>query len=102
MTAPLQQQLTPGDHQYFEWSTSKQQTNLLHPLMTHTHRRNYYQHSEEDDQLKPTSHIKKKQKLNGITSNDEINHLQVKIFRFKKIKSYRSDFFRLVIHFKLN
>jgi len=91
MTAPPQQQLTPGDHQYFEWSTSKQQTNLLHPLMTHTNRKHYYQdyeerHLLEDNQLKqnrttitspvnssPTSHIKKRQKLNGIGSNDEQN-----------------------------
>jgi hypothetical protein len=107
MTAPPQQQLTPGDHQYFEWSTSKQQTNLIHPLMTHTHRKHYYQHYEEkhlveDNQLKqntttitsplslsPTSHIKKKQKINGIGSssfntNDEQNQSQVRIFVSKK------------------
>jgi hypothetical protein len=69
MTAPpQQQQLTPGDHQYFEWSN----------------RKNYYQYSE-DNQLKPISHIKKKQKINGITSYDELNHLPVKqkIFNLK-------------------
>jgi hypothetical protein len=62
MTAPpQQQQLTPGDHQYFEWSN----------------RRNYYQYSEDNQlkQNKPISHIKKKQKINGITSYDELNHL---------------------------
>jgi hypothetical protein len=112
MTAPPQQQLTPGDHQFFEWSTSKQQTNLIHPLMTHTHRKQYYQNYEEDNQLKqnkttikspltlsPTSHIKKKQKMNGIGStsfntNDEQNQSQVQIFLLKKkrnpIKSHFS------------
>ncbi|CAF0821848.1 unnamed protein product [Adineta steineri] len=96
MTAPPQQQLTPGDHHYFEWSTSKQQTNLLHPLMTHTNRKQYYQHYEdkhnlEDNQLKsnkttgtsPSSlspplnqisgHIRKKQKVNGIGSSSSLN-----------------------------
>lgn len=105
MTAPPQQQLTPGDHQYFEWSTSKQQTNLIHPLMTQTHRKHYYQQLE-DNQLKqnktttitspltlsPTSHIKKKQKINSIGSsstfdtNDEQNQSQVKIFFILKKK----------------
>ena len=87
MTAHPQEQLTPGDHQYFEWSKAKQQTNLLHPLMTHVQRRNYYSHYE-DNQFKqnktmitsPNSHLKKKQKINGIESTDQINHLQVKIF----------------------
>jgi hypothetical protein len=114
MTAPPQQQLTSGDHQYFEWSTSKQQTNLVHPLMTHTNRKHYYQYYEEkhlleDNQLKqnktttitppsslsPTSHIRKKQKLNGIESsslntNDEQNQSQqqqVKIFLLKRKKT---------------
>ena len=83
MTAPpLQQQLTPGDHHYFEWSTSKQQTNHTHPLMPHNH---YYQHLLDGKttvtpplSLSPTSnhpndHIRKKQKLNGSlnTSNDQ-------------------------------
>jgi hypothetical protein len=114
MTAPPQQQLTPADHHYFEWSTSKQPTNLVHPLMTHTHRTQYYQHYEEkslleDNQLKqnkttitpplslsPPSnltngHIRKKQKVNGIGSSslntsDEQNQSQqqVNIFLSKK------------------
>lgn len=84
MAVPPQQQTTPTDHHYFEWSASSQQklveqslkvvpiglnqpqliannvhtnntTNMAHnhphlhnhPLMTHTHRRQYYQHFEE-------------------------------------------------------
>jgi hypothetical protein len=114
MTAPLQQQLTPGDHQYFEWITSKQQTNVIHPSMTHTYRKHYYQPYQEkylleDNQLKqnkttitqplslsPISHVKKKQKINGIESsslntNDEQNQSQVDIFIFKK-KPIKSRF----------
>jgi hypothetical protein len=83
MTAPPQQQITPVDHHYFEWSTSKQQTNLVQPLMTHTNHKQYYQNYEEkclieDNQLKqnkPTitspnnEHLRKKQKINGMSSS---------------------------------
>ena len=69
MTAPPQQQhLTPGDHQYFEWSN----------------RKNFYPYSE-DNQMKqntPLTHVKKKQKING---NDEHDHLSVrKIIYFER------------------
>ena len=107
MTAPPQQQLTPADHHYFDWSTSKQPTNLIQPLTTttHKHHRQYYQHYDEkqhlleDNQLKqnkttitpplnlsPVSndHIRKKQKLNGIGSSslnttDEQNQSQQQV-----------------------
>jgi hypothetical protein len=109
MTTPSQEQLTSVDHQYFDWSTSKQQTNLHQPLMTHTNRRHHY----EDKQFKsntspvslsPISHIKKKQKRNGKRSNDEQNQSQVKKFSFerKMIKSPVWNFFRHAIHFKQN
>ena len=100
MAAPPQQQTTPSDHRYFEWSTTKQQkfveqslktvpigvnqqqvstnntntnnaTNVVHnhphlhnhPLMTHTHRRHYYQHFEEKRSLEDS-----KQKQNKTAS----------------------------------
>ena len=99
MAAPPQQQTTPSDHHYFEWSATKQQklveqslkvvpigvnpqqistnntnttntTNMVHnhphlhphPLMTHTHRRHFYQHFEEKRSLEDS-----KQKQNKAT-----------------------------------
>ncbi len=80
MTAPPQQHLTPGDHQYFEWSN----------------RRNFYSHSEDNQmkQNKPIAHVKKKQKINGITSNDEPDQLPVrKIFFLPLYSKRKTNFF---------
>ncbi|UJR13331.1 hypothetical protein I4U23_000349 [Adineta vaga] len=99
MTAPPQQQLAPVDHHYFEWSKQQQQqqqqTNYVHPSMSYTNRKAYYDEkcSLEDYQFNENqtiitsslnssnNHIRKKQKLNEtdsllLNSKNEQNHLQ--------------------------
>ncbi|CAF1090202.1 unnamed protein product [Adineta ricciae] len=86
MTAPPQQQLTPIDHHYFDWS--KLQTNHVYPSMSYTSRRQYYdeKRSFEDNQSinSSTDHLHKKQKLNeteliSLNSNDECCPFQAEL-----------------------